>query len=173
MLDRTYKRTFFGELVIDLVQSAETPKGDDRAARVWLVGKQALFLELLEREIPRRAVARRRDDVDRMLADRGLDKWRSHDAAAERQKRADMAREGHTHTETRTTGSRSKRSEQLRSSKGHVMRVGCKERLAGRRCRGHKGLERRTKVAGLMTGGHGPRLVCRSRMEADRRILLA
>lgn len=139
MLGRTHKRTFFGELVTDLVQSAETPKGDDLAARVWLVEKQALFLELLERESPRRAVARRRVDVDRMLADRGLDRWRSHDAAAERQRRADMAREGHTRTETRTTGSRSKRSEQLRSSKGHVMRVGCKEPLAGRRCRGAQG----------------------------------
>ena len=97
MLGRTHKRTFFGELVTDLVQSAETPKGDDLAARVWLVEKQALFLELLERESPRRAVARRRVDVDEMLEDRGLDRWRSHDAAAERQKRADMAREGHRH----------------------------------------------------------------------------
>lgn len=124
------------------MQSAETPKGDDLAAKVWLVEKQALFLGLLERESPRRAVARRRDDVDRMLADRGLDKWRSHDAAAERQKRADMARKGHTHTETRTTGSKSKRSEQLRSRRRHVMQTGCKETLAGRRCRGgHKGLE--------------------------------
>ena len=121
----------------------KTPR-DGRAAKLELVEKQALFVKelLLDRESPRRAAARRREDVDRMLADRGLDRWRSHDAAAERQKRADMAREGHTHTETRTTGSRSKRSEQLRSSKGHVMRVGCKERLAGRRCRGHKGLER-------------------------------
>ena len=34
-----------------------------------------------------------------MLVDRGLERWRSHDAAAERQKRADMAREGHTHRE--------------------------------------------------------------------------
>jgi hypothetical protein len=63
------------------------------------VEKQALFLEelLLEKESPRRVVARRREGVDRMLADRGLDRWRSHDAAAERQKRADMARGGHTH----------------------------------------------------------------------------
>ena len=32
-----------------------------------------------------------------MLVDRGLERWRSHDAAAERQKRSDMAHEGHTH----------------------------------------------------------------------------
>lgn len=100
MLGWTDDRTLFGELIADLVWSANAPKGDDGlAARVWLVEMQALFLEelLLEKESPRRAVARRREDVDRMLADRGLDRWRSHDAAAERQKRADMAREGHTH----------------------------------------------------------------------------
>ena len=106
MLGGTHSRTLFGELVTDLVLSAETPKDDDIAARVWLAEKQALFL-LLERENTRRPAGRRRDDVDRMLADRGLDRWRrSHDAAAERQKRADMAREGHTHTETKTTGSK-------------------------------------------------------------------
>ena len=96
MLGRTYNRTLFGELVTDLVLSAKTPKDGDLAARVWLAEKQALFL-LLERENTRRPVARRRDDVDEMLADKGLDRWRSHDAAAERQKRADMAHEGHTH----------------------------------------------------------------------------
>ena len=82
MQGRTYSRVLFGELFADLVRSVQTPKAD-RAARLWLVEK-ALFLELLERERPRRAVARRREDVDRMLADRGLDRWRSHDAAAER-----------------------------------------------------------------------------------------
>ena len=96
MLGGTHSRTLFGELVTDLVLSAKPPKDDDLAVRVWLTEKQALFL-LLERENTRRPVARRRDDVDRMLADTGLDRWRSHDAAAERQKRADMAREGHTH----------------------------------------------------------------------------
>jgi len=124
LLGRTYNRPFFGELVTELeVQSAKTPKDDDLAARVWLVEKQALFLELLlERESPRRAAVRRREDVDRMLVDRGLERWRSHDAAAERQKRADMARGGHTHRdEDSTSGSR--RSEQLRSRKGHVMRA--------------------------------------------------
>jgi len=100
LLGGTHSRTFFGELVTDLVLSAKTPKDDDLAVRVWLTEKQALFL-LLERENTRRPVARRRDDVDRMLADTGLDRWRSHDAAAERQKRADMAREGHTHTKTK------------------------------------------------------------------------
>jgi hypothetical protein len=76
LLGRTYNRPFLGDLVTDLeVQSAKTPKDDDLAARVWLVEKQALFLELLmERESPRRAVARRRDDVDRLPADRGLDR---------------------------------------------------------------------------------------------------
>lgn len=102
MLGGTHSRTFLGELVTDLVLSAKTPKDDDLAARVWLVEKQALFL-LLERENTRRPVARRRGDVDRMLADTGLDRWRSHDAAAERQKRADMAREDHTRTKTRTS----------------------------------------------------------------------
>ena len=55
LLGRTYSRTSFGELVTDLeVQSAKSPKGDDLAARVWLVEKQALFLELLlERESAR------------------------------------------------------------------------------------------------------------------------
>jgi len=95
-----------------LVQSAKTPKDDDLAARMWLVEKQALFLELLlERESPRRAVARRREDVDRMLADRGLDRWRSHDAAAERQKRADMARQGH-----HTHGDEDSRKQALRTA---------------------------------------------------------
>ena len=104
MLCWTDDRALFGKLITDLVQSAKAPKGDDDlAARVWLVEKQALFVKelLLDRESPRRAAARRREDVDRMLADRGLDRWRSHDAAAERQKRADMAREGHTHTKTK------------------------------------------------------------------------
>ena len=73
MLGGTHSRTFFGELVTDLVLSAKTPKDDDLAARVWLAEKHALFL-LLERENTRRPVARRRDDVDRMLADRGLDR---------------------------------------------------------------------------------------------------
>lgn len=81
-----------------MVQSAKAPKDDDLAGKVWLVEKQALFLKLLlDRESARRAIARRREGVDRMLVDRGLERWRSHDAAAERQKRADMAREGHRH----------------------------------------------------------------------------
>ena len=124
MLGGTHSRTLFGELVTDLVLSAETPKDDDIAARVWLAEKQALFL-LLERENTRRPAGRRRDDVDRMLADRGLDRWRrSHDAAAERQKRADMAREGHTHTQRqRPRAARSRRSEQLKSTRGHVTRT--------------------------------------------------
>lgn len=122
MLGGTHSRTFFGELVTDLVLSAKTPKDDDLVARVWLAEKQALFL-LLERENTRRPVARRRDDVDRMLADRCLDRWRSHDAAAERQKRADMAREGHTHRDKNHRQQESRRSEQLRSRKGHVMQT--------------------------------------------------
>jgi hypothetical protein len=55
--------------------------------------------------------------------------------------------------------------------------------FGGAQMPGAQGFGQRSKVsAGLMTGGHascaclrlhGPRLVCRSRMEADRRILLA
>ena len=98
MLGGTHDRTLFGELITDLVQSAKAPKDDDLAGKLWLVEKQALFLKLLlDRESARRAIARRREGVDRMLVDRGLERWRSHDAAAERQKRADMAREGHRH----------------------------------------------------------------------------
>ena len=84
-----------------------------------------------------------------MLVDRGLERWRSHDAAAERQKRADMAREGHTHRETRTTDS-SKQT--LRPAE--VEKRSRDETRAGKRVwRGaeaggqHKGLERRTSTA--------------------------
>ena len=51
MLGRAHNRTFFGELITDLVQSARPLKDGDLAGRVWLVEKLALFL-LLERESP-------------------------------------------------------------------------------------------------------------------------
>jgi hypothetical protein len=77
-------------LIKDLVPAVRAPR-DGRATKLQLVEKQALLLEPLGRKSARRALAMRRVDVEAMFfVDRGFDRLRSHDLAAERQKRADI-----------------------------------------------------------------------------------
>jgi RNase P/RNase MRP subunit p30 len=77
-------------LIKDLVPAVRAPR-DGRAAKLQLVEKQALLLEPLGRKSARRALAMRRVDIEAIfVVDRGFDRLRSHDLAAERQKRADI-----------------------------------------------------------------------------------
>lgn len=95
-----------------------------RVAKLQLVEKRALLVEPLGRKSARWALARRRVGIEVMFVDRGLDRWRSHDTAAERQKRTDMA-ERRVHTLTTTDHSQQQEADrrgQLRLRSDHVTR---------------------------------------------------